>query len=169
MSLDLGALVEPLSVALHAQRRAQVQPNSKVLVFGAGTVGLLTAVVAKKAGADVVAIADIDQGRLDFAISNGFADLSYTVPLRRGSTIEENLQIAKDTASELGKLARPGDAAIEEYDIVFECTGVPPPLQAAIFVSRVHVHFSRTTMLTRAVGCETRRSSDDCRNGHAND
>jgi L-iditol 2-dehydrogenase len=136
VSLDLGALAEPLGVAIHAVRRARLQPKSKVLVFGAGTVGLLCAVAAKKlGGTDIVAIADIDQGRLDFATSNGFADISYAVPLKRGGSLEENLAIAEDTASELGKLQKSGQKPIGEYDVVFECTGVASPLQASVYVS----------------------------------
>jgi L-iditol 2-dehydrogenase len=138
VSLDLGALAEPLGVAIHAVRRAQLLPKRKVLVFGAGTVGLLCAIVAKNLGyADIVVIADIDQGRLDFATANGFADISYPVSLKRGNTVEENLAIAKETASELGKIQKPGQSAIGEYDVVFECTGVASPLQASVFVSVV--------------------------------
>ena len=47
ISLDVGALLEPLGVALHAFRRSQMQKGSTVLVFGAGAVGLLCAAVAK--------------------------------------------------------------------------------------------------------------------------
>jgi L-iditol 2-dehydrogenase len=134
--LDMGALAEPLGVAIHSVRRAQLPPKSRVLVFGAGTVGLLCAIVAKRLGdTNVVAIADIDQGRLDFATSEGFADISYTVPLKRGSNLEENLEIAEETARELGKLRSVGEDAIGEYDVVFECTGVALPLQTSIFVS----------------------------------
>jgi L-iditol 2-dehydrogenase len=134
--LDVGALAEPLGVAIHAVRRAQLPPKSKVLVFGAGTVGLLCAIVAKRLGdTEIVAIADIDQGRLGFATRNGFADISYTVPLKRGSTLEENLAIAEETARDLGKLRNLDQDVIGEYDVVFECTGVASPLQTSIFVS----------------------------------
>jgi L-iditol 2-dehydrogenase len=136
VSLDLGSLAEPLGVAIHAVRRARLPPKSKVLVFGAGTVGLLCAIAAKKLGdTDIVVIADIDQGRLDFATSNGFADISYAVPLKRSGSLEENLAVAEETASELGKLRKPSQNTVGEYDVVFECTGVASPLQASVYVS----------------------------------
>jgi L-iditol 2-dehydrogenase len=131
MSLDVGALLEPLGVALHAFRRSQMPKDATVLVFGAGAVGLLCAAVAKLKGAGKVVIADIDAGRLEFAVKNGFAHGSYTVPMRRGKDIDENLTIAKETAAEAGRVD-----GIGEYDVTFECTGVPSCVQAGIYVSR---------------------------------
>jgi len=136
VNLDMGALLEPLGVAIHGNRRAGLAIESKVLVFGAGAVGLLVAAVAKINGAGLVIIADIDSGRVEFAVKNGFAHKGYTVPMRRGSTIEENLEIAKETAAEVGKIVGDGGQAIGELDAVFECTGVPSCLQAAIYATR---------------------------------
>ena len=130
MSLDVGALLEPLGVALHAFRRSHMSADANVLVFGAGAVGLLVAAVVKLKGARKVVIADIDAGRLDFAVKNGFADASYLVPMRRGKDVEENLLIARETAAAVGKVE-----AIGEVDVVMECTGVPSCVQAGIYVS----------------------------------
>lgn len=129
MGLDVGALLEPLGVALHASRRSLMPSDATVLVFGAGAVGLLCAAVAKVKGARRVVIADIDAGRLDFAVKNGFAHHSYTVPMRRGKDIDENLAIAKETAGEIGNVN-----GIGEFDVTFECTGVPSCVQAGIYV-----------------------------------
>lgn len=135
MSLDLGAILEPLGVAIHATRRAALSPKSTVLVFGAGAVGLLCAGMAKIGGATEVVIADIDQGRVDFAVQNGFADSTFTVPMKRGKDIDENLAIAKETAAAIGEVKRANGETIGEVDAVFECTGVPSCVQAAIYVS----------------------------------
>jgi L-iditol 2-dehydrogenase len=129
MSLDIGALLEPLGVALHAFRRSQMPKDATILIFGAGAVGLLCAAVAMVRGAGKVVIADIDAGRLEFAVKNGFAHTSYTVPMRRGKDIDENLAIAKETAAEIGKVDDVG-----EFDVTFECTGVPSCVQAGIYV-----------------------------------
>lgn len=134
MDVDVGALLEPLGVALHAYRRSLMpKEDATVVVFGAGAVGLLCAAVAKLKGAKKVVIADIDAGRLEFAVQNGFAHQSYTVPMRRGKDIEESLQIAKETAAEVGRVD-----SIGEVDVVFECTGVPSCVQAGIYVSSRH-------------------------------
>ena len=106
--LTKASLLEPLSVALHAAHRAQLQttngPTQTILIFGAGAVGLLCAYVARHRGARHIVIADIDRGRVDFAVKGGWADQGYVVPLRKGSTIEEKLAIAKETASTITAL-----------------------------------------------------------------
>ncbi|KAK0643426.1 chaperonin 10-like protein [Cercophora newfieldiana] len=80
VSFDAAALLEPLSVAIHAVNRAVPAPGSTALVLGAGTVGLLTAAMARQSGCSTVTIADVDQGRVDYAISKGFATHGYVVP-----------------------------------------------------------------------------------------
>lgn len=132
--MDLGAILEPLSVAIHAARRAQVAPKSTTLVFGAGAVGLLCAAMAKASGSAHVIIADIDKGRVDFATQNSFAHAGFVVPMKRGQTVEEKLEIAKDTAALTAQLQDTQGQPVGEVDVVFECTGVESCLQAGIYV-----------------------------------
>lgn len=80
MSFDSAALLEPLSVAIHAVNRANPLPGSTALVTGAGTVGLLTAAVARQSGCSQVTIMDVDPGRVSYALSKGFATHGYVVP-----------------------------------------------------------------------------------------
>ena len=56
MSLEEGALLEPLSVAVHACKRAGVTLGSKVLICGAGPIGLVNLLTAKAMGADQVCL-----------------------------------------------------------------------------------------------------------------
>ncbi|KAH6634485.1 chaperonin 10-like protein [Chaetomium sp. MPI-SDFR-AT-0129] len=79
ISFDAAALLEPLSVAIHAVNRAEPTPGSSALVIGAGAVGLLTAAMARQSGCSTVTIADVDQGRVEFAIAKGFATHGYVV------------------------------------------------------------------------------------------
>jgi L-iditol 2-dehydrogenase len=136
LPLEMGALVEPLSVAMHAADRAKTLQGTTVLVLGAGAVGLLCAAVSKVRGASTVVIADIQADRTDFAVSNGFADAAILVPPRRPETIEDKLAYAQEVAS-LVKTATNkagSDEAAQEVSIAFECTGVESCLQTAIFV-----------------------------------
>lgn len=57
VSLEEGALIEPLSVGVHAARRSNIRPGDRVFIFGAGPVGLLTAAAVKAAGAAHITIA----------------------------------------------------------------------------------------------------------------
>lgn len=67
VSFEEGALAEPLAVAVHSSKLGSVSPSTSVVIFGAGTVGLLCGAVAKAFGATDVIMVDITQSRLDFA------------------------------------------------------------------------------------------------------
>lgn len=56
MSMEEGALLEPLSCGVHACKRANIGIGSKVLILGAGPIGLVTLLVAKAMGASKVVI-----------------------------------------------------------------------------------------------------------------
>ena len=58
--MEEAALVEPLSVAVHACRRGCVKMGVKVLIFGAGPIGLLTLLTANAMGATCVCITGND-------------------------------------------------------------------------------------------------------------
>jgi len=136
VSLEIGAILEPLSVAIHASRRASLKPGSTVLVFGAGAVGLLCSAMCKVYGSKTVVIADIQEERLDFAVENKFADAKVLVPRRMCQTIEEKLSFAKEVAENVTGITANAGSAVAEVDAVFECTGVESCLQAAIYSTR---------------------------------
>ena len=66
----LLAAIEPFCISYHGVRRADVQNGDKVLIVGAGTIGVLAAVAAKAKGATVY-ISDVSQGKLDMALEFG--------------------------------------------------------------------------------------------------
>ena len=64
MTLEEGALMEPLAVGVHACQRAGVSLGKKVLICGAGPIGLVNLLTAKAMGASEVVITDIADNRL---------------------------------------------------------------------------------------------------------
>jgi 2-desacetyl-2-hydroxyethyl bacteriochlorophyllide A dehydrogenase len=78
--LDLrhAALVEPTAVAVHDVRRGAVAPGEKVLVVGGGPVGLLVALVATRAGAEVKLL-ELDRQRRAVAAGIGLTALDPAV------------------------------------------------------------------------------------------
>jgi L-iditol 2-dehydrogenase len=136
VSLDAAALLEPLSVAIHATRRASIEQGDTVIVFGAGTVGLLVAAMAKLSGATTVMIADVDAGRVQYALSHDFADKGYIAP-RLGDFAEtvEKLNAAKELASDMVDIACTGEPDFEGADVTFDCTGKEICMQAGLYVS----------------------------------
>lgn len=71
VSLEEGAMCEPLSVGVHACCRAKVGPETNVLIMGAGPIGLVTLLAARAFGAPRVVIVDVDDRRLSIAKNLG--------------------------------------------------------------------------------------------------
>lgn len=67
LSAKTLALIEPFCISYHGISRANIQPNDKVLVIGAGTIGVLAAVAAKAKGAKVY-ISDVTENKMNYAI-----------------------------------------------------------------------------------------------------
>jgi len=122
VSLEEGALIEPLAVGVHIVRQANVTPGQSVVVMGAGPVGLLCAAVARAFGATKVVQVDIVQSKLDFARS--FAATHTYISQR--ITPEENARNIIDLA-DLGAGA----------DVVIDASGAEPSIQASLHAVRV--------------------------------
>ncbi|KHJ76432.1 GroES-like protein, partial [Oesophagostomum dentatum] len=77
VSYEDGALLEPLSVAVHACRRAQLKMGQSVLIHGAGPIGIMCMMVAKAAGASQVMMTEVHNERLALAKSLGASHTLY--------------------------------------------------------------------------------------------
>lgn len=66
---DEAVLMEPLAVAIHSVCSVGISPGSQMVVFGAGTVGLLCTSVAREFGAKQIVMVDVNDEKLDFAAS----------------------------------------------------------------------------------------------------
>ncbi len=67
VSYEEGAMIEPLTVALHGVERVNIKAGSTVLIFGAGTIGLLVLQCVKARGAGKVYMVDIADEKLEVA------------------------------------------------------------------------------------------------------
>lgn len=111
MSLSAAALAEPLAVALHAVARAGDVAGCHVAIFGAGPIGLLCQLAAKRAGAAAVTVIDIAAAPLAFA---------------KGLGAETVVDVAG------GEAALTEVATRQPIDIAFEASGTAAGLGAAI-------------------------------------
>lgn len=111
VSLQDGALVEPLSIAVHACRQAGDIQGRSVLIFGAGPIGQLCCSVARAFGASKVVVTDVVDSRLDFALGKGATAVYRTdtnastektaASLRKAADLEDGAAIVMDaTGSE---------------------------------------------------------------------
>lgn len=67
VTMEEGALLEPLSVGIHACRRANIGLGTRILILGAGPIGLSALIAAKSMGAGDIIITDILEDRLKLA------------------------------------------------------------------------------------------------------
>jgi len=109
ISLDQAAMLEFLAIGAHAVRRGQVAAGQRVLVVGAGPIGLAAMIFAKLRGAAVTAI-DGRQDRLDVALAH--VGVAAAVKLGDGDEAE---------------LSRLTDG--EFFDTVFDATGNPQAME----------------------------------------
>lgn len=117
MTYNEGAMIEPLAVTVHAVKRASDVQGKKIVVIGAGPIGILLAQTAKAMGAAEVMVTDVSDYRLELAKKCG-AD--YIV-----NTKEKDF----------------GEALIENYgadkaDVIYDCAGNDITINQAIHHAR---------------------------------
>jgi L-iditol 2-dehydrogenase len=117
MSLEHAAMIEPVSIAVHAVNRAAPRIGSSALVIGCGIIGQFTVQAARLAGCGTVVAVDLDQGRLDMAKRLG-ADL-----------------IVNSADADWKDIARKA-AGRDGFDYVFEAVGLEVTVQAALDLVR---------------------------------
>lgn len=116
MDPEVAAFAEPVSVGIHACRRVGVEPGARVLVVGAGTIGLLLAQSAKALGAGDVAAADIRTSRLELA---GRLGIDHTVQSQAHTLRDAVRQVWPDGP-----------------DVVFEVVGAEAAIRDAVDAAR---------------------------------
>ena len=67
MTFEQAALVEPVSIAVHARSLTPIEPGDTAVVFGAGLIGLMTVQVLKHTPVKQIIAVDIDEGKLKLA------------------------------------------------------------------------------------------------------
>jgi len=139
MSFAKATLIEPLAVMLHVMELVQIQVGDTVAVLGAGPIGVLTAIMARIAGAARIFIAD---------------KVAHRVALAQ----EIAADVAVNTASASFYQAVMDHTRGRGVDVVFDAAAAPETIQSAIHVARMggqlvligipSVHDMRVDLLT---------------------
>lgn len=99
VSFDAAALLEPLSVGVWACQKGDVRLGTRVLITGAGPVGVMAALVARANGATQITLSDVNPQRLARAAELGF------------DVVDAQSQALPD---------------VVEADVLIECSGAAP-------------------------------------------
>lgn len=98
VSTEEGALVEPLSVGIHAARQGGVTLGSSVTILGAGCIGLVTLLASKAFGASDITVVDVLQKRLNFAKELG---ATHVINALNCDTIDEIKKITDQRGTDI--------------------------------------------------------------------
>jgi L-iditol 2-dehydrogenase len=117
VSLEEGAMIEPLSVGMHAARRSGVTAGDSVAVLGAGPIGLTALQAAAAHGATTIIATDVVPMRLEKARELGATEVLDA------SEVDVEEAITEMTSG-------------RGVDVAFECAGAVPTIQSAMRVVR---------------------------------
>lgn len=111
LDFTTASMIEPLACVLHGHDRARPDFADKVLILGAGAIGLMHLQVCKNDGAQMVAVADIKEEPLRLAKELGADHIIF------------NDETAKE---QIKKITETG------FDLIIDCTGVPKVIEQAV-------------------------------------
>lgn len=119
LTMEMGALVEPLSVAWHAVTAApEIKPDSVVLIIGGGPIGLATILCLKAKGVMNIIVSEVAASRQNFATQFGASTVINPIK-------EDVKQVMLDASENRGA------------DVVFDCAGVPA--RCVLFLSKLEL------------------------------
>ncbi len=116
MPLHLGALIEPLAVAVHAVGLGEPSPEQKVLVIGGGPIGQSVVIALQRAGVEQIVLSERDPARRELVASLG-------VPTLDPSAGDLPAQVAE-------VLGAPADLAVD-------AVGISPTMADALTATRL--------------------------------
>lgn len=116
LGFETAALIEPLAVGLHAVRIADVKAGSRVMIIGAGPIGLTVALWCRFFGARDVVVSEVATTRAALARKMGATDV-----------IHPDIEAGAE-----GLLTQFSDVTGAAPDVILECVGAPGLLQQCI-------------------------------------
>lgn len=117
LDFDRASFIEPLAVVMHAIMGIKIEVGDSVLIFGAGTIGMLSLQVIKNIGASKIIVVDIDDDKLALAKEYGATHVI--------NSLNENLkQKVNEYTENLG------------VDVSLECAGSPITQEQTLLVTK---------------------------------
>ncbi|SMN20062.1 similar to Saccharomyces cerevisiae YJR159W SOR1 Sorbitol dehydrogenase [Maudiozyma saulgeensis] len=118
IAFEEAALIEPLSVAVHANKLAGTKFNDTVLIMGAGPIGLVCGQVAKSFGASTILYVDVNDFKLNVAQKSfGATHILNSKELASNVSVEDAIKSLLNN---------------KKINVVLECTGASPCVDAGL-------------------------------------
>lgn len=135
MSYAEIALLEPLSVCLHATAQAQLRLGQPCLITGAGPIGVVQLMCANASGCSPIVITDLSQERLDFAKTVVPEVIPFKIDLSKSEqeTAREIVAAFTKACSGVGGTGLNGEVMPA---VTMECTGVESSIATAGYATQ---------------------------------
>jgi L-iditol 2-dehydrogenase len=135
MSFAETALLEPLSVCLHATIKAELRLGQPCLITGAGPIGVLQLLCANASGCSPIVITDLSHERLAFAKTLVPDVIPFTIDLAKSpeQTAREIVAVFTDACSGTGGTGPNGEVMPQ---VTLECTGVESSIAVGAFATQ---------------------------------
>jgi len=144
VSLEEGAMIEPLSVGVHAVHRiGNFRASQSIAVFGCGPVGLLCMAVAKASGASRIIAIDVNSARLDFAKTYAATAIYLPPKIEQG---EGNLEYSGRSAACMKAELGIEDTGSRSIDLVVDASGAEVSIQTAFYIAKTGGTFVQVGM-----------------------
>ncbi|KAJ8519396.1 hypothetical protein ONZ45_g3660 [Pleurotus djamor] len=144
VTLEDGAMMEPLSVAIHSvSNLGGFRSGQSIAIFGCGPVGLLCMAVARALGAKRVIGVDIVPERLEFAKNYAATDVYLPVKPIEG---ESRLDYSRRNADEMKKQLGIEERGPNGVDLVLDASGAEPSIQTGFFIAKTGGTFVQVGM-----------------------
>jgi len=114
MTFEQGSFVEPLAVGVHALRLAPITPDTRLLILGAGTIGLVHLLAARAWGVKEITVTDRIASKLDLALEVGAKHV---------------VDVSKTSLTDFAQKTYGKEMA---FDVAVECVGVAGTVRDAI-------------------------------------
>ncbi|KIJ70059.1 hypothetical protein HYDPIDRAFT_142987 [Hydnomerulius pinastri MD-312] len=135
LTLEDGAMMEPLSVAVHAvSKLGSLKANQSVAVFGCGPVGILCMAVAKALGASRIIAIDIVPGRLEFAKSYAATDIFQPPTLLQDET---RIAYSKRSSAAMKEQLGISERGTTSIDLVVDASGAEVSIQTGLRIVKI--------------------------------
>ena len=132
VSFDVAALLEPLSVATHGKNKAQIKAYDKVVIYGAGSIGLCALCAVLNSGCAAPVIIDYDEKRL--AVAREIGGVTFHPPTQG--------KAADFLMEHFGKALTPFMTECPNVDAFIDCAGAKEILDEIMHMSKEGVRIT---------------------------
>ena len=145
VSFDEGAIIEPFSVALHGINQVNVKASDRVLIFGAGMIGLCTLSACLAKGVKEIIVADINEWRLSVAEKMGAIPFNSAKGWKDGNVREFLWDLYGKKEQTLS-----GQPAVD-VDVFIDTSGASMIIPSVLEMAKTHARLSIVALYHRSI------------------